>query len=431
MDQKLLLPTPEQVEWANCEIGVIIHLDLVIYQAPYDIREHFEDPIPPSVFDPQKLSTDGWCEAAKALGAKYAVLVAKHGTGFSLWPTEAHDYSVKNTPYQNGEGDIVRDFIASCKKYGLRPGIYCSASTSQLLNVEYPGRVRDGDPVKQERYNQILMQQLTELWTNYGDLFEIWFDGGVIPVEEGGPDVARLLQKLQPNAVVFQGPVGTRSLIRWVGNERGVAPEDCSSLFSSDAGNADGLTEQTDMCVGEEIWCPAESDLPNRYAHKSYLGGWLWREGEDCTVLTGEEIFERYLTSVGRNTNMLVGMVINTDGEFPAHDRAQFARAGELIREAFGDPIAEGEEGAHTVLIPQNGERKPRYLVLREDIAEGERVTAYTVRAYAQDGATVFRHEGKVIGHKRILAIPCDSVRCEVVPTAYRAEPRLLPLLVY
>ena len=93
-------PTLEQIQWADCEIGVIIHFDLIIYQAPYDSRHHFGDPIPASVFDPKNLDTDQWIRAAKSLGAKYAILVAKHGTGFSLWPTQAHDYSVKNSPYK-------------------------------------------------------------------------------------------------------------------------------------------------------------------------------------------------------------------------------------------------------------------------------------------------------------------------------------------
>ena len=106
------------------------------------------------------------------------------------------------------------EFIASCAKFGIRPGIYCSVSFNQYFGVENPGKVIDGDSERQRVYNEMVLQQLTELWTNYGKLFEIWFDGGVLPVEEGGPDVVSLLHRLQPEAVVFQGPVGTKSLIR-------------------------------------------------------------------------------------------------------------------------------------------------------------------------------------------------------------------------
>ena len=114
------------------------------------------------------------------MGAKYAVLVAKHCSGFSLWPTDAHDYSIKQSPWKNGEGDIVADFIASCKKYNIKPGIYASTTANGYLYVDNPGVVQEGGPVTQEEYNQIVTQQLTELWSNYGELFEIWFDGGVL-----------------------------------------------------------------------------------------------------------------------------------------------------------------------------------------------------------------------------------------------------------
>lgn len=432
MEHKLILPTPEQVEWADAEIGVIIHLDLVTFCAPYNVCEHFCDPIPPSAFNPARLDTDQWIAAAKSLGAKYAVLVAKHGTGFSLWPTEAHEYSVKNSPYKDGKGDVVAEFIASCEKYGLRPGLYCSASFNQYFNVENPGRVRDNDPEKQARYNEIVQKQLTELWSRYGRLFEIWFDGGVLPVSEGGPDVAALLHRLQPNAVVFQGPAGTRSLLRWVGNERGEAPEDCSALFGDEPQSETGTVERGDMAGGTgEIWAPAESDFPNRNARTSYLGGWFWREGEEASILPPEQLYSAYLTSVGRNTNMLVGMVIDTNGEFPAADAAVFAEAGERIRRVFGTPLARADAGAYTVSLPETETRRAGYLAMGEDIRQGERVTGYTVRAFDGAGNTVFTHSGRVIGHKRILALPPEAVRAELSVTDSRAEPKISFLALY
>ena len=422
-------PTLEQIQWADCEIGVIIHLDLVTYQAPYDCREHFFDPIPVSVFAPKNLDTDKWIEAAKSLGAKDAVLVAKHCTGFSLWPTQAHEYSVQHTPYKNGQGDIVKEFIASCKKYGLRPGLYCSASFNQYFGVENPGRVIDGDPEKQKNYNEVVLKQLTELWTNYGKLFEIWFDGGVLPISDGGPDVASLLKKLQPDAVVFQGPAGTNSLLRWVGNERGIAPEDCSSLYDDRVQREGGTVERETVADKPSIWCPAESDFPNRDQKESYLGGWFWRENEDHTVLPAEELFERYLTTVGRNSNMLVGMVINTDGEFPKTDTAAFAKAGQLIRDTFGEPIAKGD--TQSVTLPTNTVRVPHYMVLKEDISQGERVTDYVVCAYDVHGKEILHHSGKVIAHKRILKIPTETVKVTLQITNCRDIPQLLPIELY
>ncbi len=414
MKMEIIKPTSEHMEWADCEIGVIIHFDVPVYKEKYYFRHHFGDVIPPDVFNPTKLDTDQWLSAAKALGAKYAVLVAKHCTGFSLWPTSAHEYSVKSSPFKNGEGDIVRDFFESCKKFDIRPGLYCSASCNQYLSVDNPGRVISGDPEEQKEYNNVVMTQLRELWTNYGKLFEIWFDGGVMPVAQGGPDVASLLKELQPDAVVFGGPGDTKSLIRWVGNELGEAPEDCSSL-----------------AYGGQLWCPAESDFPNRFPENSDQSGWFWREAEDDSVLTGEQLFGKYLTTVGRNTNMLVGMVINTDGEFPARDAVEFARAGEIIRSTFDKPLAVSEEDSTVVTLPKDTEKEPKYLVMRENIAEGERVKGYTVHAYDKEGLEIFTHNGQVISHKRILDIPAETVKVKLEITDSVADPKLLPIEIY
>ena len=100
----------------------------------------------------------------------------------------------------------MADFIASCKKYGIKPGIYASTTANGFLHVDNPGIVQEGSPVTQEEYNAIVTKQLTELWSNYGDLFEIWFDGGVLSPKEGGADVLSLVKELQPKAIAFQGP---------------------------------------------------------------------------------------------------------------------------------------------------------------------------------------------------------------------------------
>ena len=112
---------------------------------------------------PLLFEADQWVRAAKAAGATYAVLVAKHCSGFSLWPTEAHPYSVKNAPWKNGKGDIVKDFIASCKKYNIKPGIYASAAANGYCYVDNPGVVQPGSPYTQQQYNAIVTRQLTEL----------------------------------------------------------------------------------------------------------------------------------------------------------------------------------------------------------------------------------------------------------------------------
>ncbi|NLA77555.1 MAG: alpha-L-fucosidase, partial [Clostridiales bacterium] len=395
-----VLPTPEQIEWASCELGVIIHLDLTTFaRKEYNFRNHWGAPLCPALFNPSALDTDQWLESAAQMGAKYAVLVAKHCTGFCLWPTEAHAYSVKSSPWKQGEGDVVADFIASCKKHDIKPGLYYSAACNHYLNADR-GYVRSGDAQEQQRYNEVVLKQLEELWTNYGKLFEIWFDGGCVPVEQGGPDIVTLLHTLQPDANVFQGPWRTRSLLRWVGNERAFAPENCSSIFNFGNQRDDGSVERADC--GDtygDVWCPAESDRPNREA-PSLQGGWFWQEDEEKYIVPAEELFEMYLNSVGHNTNMLLGMAIDRDGLFPKPDAAVFTEFGERVKREFSNPLACAEirDGDTEIILNVPEGARARYLVLGEDISKGERVTGFTVYTDGQK-----RYSGSVIGHKRII----------------------------
>ena len=359
---KLILPTPSQAEWAEREIGVIIHLDLPVFSddVHYNFRDHYGDPLPAALFNPDDMDVESWVRAARDLGAKYAVLVAKHCTGFCLWPTKAHDYSVASSPWKGGQGDVVREFVNACRKYDVLPGLYYSVSCNQYMNVDNPGLVRDHDPEKQRAYNEMALSQLTELWTNYGELFEIWFDGGCLPPEEGGPDVAGLLSRLQPNAVVFQGPKGMPSRLRWVGNERGVADENCSSIMDEGAELLDGTREV--LAKGDTLgdtWRPAESDLPGRDAHRARAGGWFWAPDQEDAVKSGEELLDTYIKSVGRGTNMLVGMAIDAHGRsvFP-NLRRSVGRAGSglccsaLTRRSVGLSLYDRELCAGEMFVP-------------------------------------------------------------------------------
>lgn len=152
-ERSLVLPTPAQVAWADAEIGVIIHFDLQTFEPTYEFRKRWGYTPDPSIFNPAELDTDQWLATAKAAGATYAVLVAKHCSGFSLWPTTAHGYSVASSPWRGGTGDIVADFIRSCAKFGIRPGIYASASCNAYLRVDNPGKVLTSDPAFLARYN--------------------------------------------------------------------------------------------------------------------------------------------------------------------------------------------------------------------------------------------------------------------------------------
>lgn len=416
----LVLPSDAHQQWADAEIGAIFHFDVTNYVPEYNWRNWGTHP-PASVFNPGKVNTDQWIQAAKAGGAKYAVLVAKHCAGFSLWPTKAHEYSVKNSPWKGGKGDLVADFIASCNKYGLRPGIYASAAANGYFWVDNPGKVQPGGPVDQKTYNGIVEQQLTELWSNYGKLFEIWFDGGVQSVKEGGPDVAGLLKKLQPDAVVFQGPSTCKNLIRWIGNEHGTAPYPNWSTTKADI-NPNGTLRQEDLAGSPDgtLWCPGETDFPLR---SGWQGGWFWKK-DGQGLLTTPQLLENYVTSVGRNSNMLIGVVVDTSGLVPAADVKLLKDFGEVVQQRFSTPVA-ATAGSGNSLEMSLGTTSKRInaVLIKEDIAKGERIRKFAVEGFVKGKWTVLA-QGSSVGHKYIaLFDPVTAGKVRLKITSAVAAP--------
>jgi alpha-L-fucosidase len=426
MTQDLILPTEPQIKWMACGIGVIIHFDVQVFEPDYLFRKKWGYTPDPSVFNPTNLDTDQWIATAKAAGAKYAVLVAKHCSGFSLWPTEAHDYSVRSSPWREGKGDLVYDFIQSCKKFGLEPGLYCSTSVNAYLNVDNPGVPRSGDPKDQTRYNRIVEMQLTELWSNYGELSYIWFDGGVLAPEKGGPDITPILKRLQPNAVVFQGPPDFPSLSRWIGNERGEAPYpfwNTTNELTADDGTVEAENRHGDP--DGRRWVCGEADMPNRDQHKAFQGGWFWREGDDQFLYSIEHLVERYFASVGRNTNLLLGMVIDPRGLVPEADQAQFRGFGDQIRQILASKKASTSGTGNCLELPLPNGLTPTMLILGEDITQGERVRHFIVEAKV-DGYWKPIMEGTSIGQHRIERIePLRATALKLTILKNRATPQL------
>jgi len=410
------LPTQSQIDWAEAEIGVIIHFDINVF-APETFISTDPATLPDlKVFNPQKLSTDQWLEAASALGAKYAVLVAKHGTGFCLWPSKVHEYHVGNTPWRDGKGDIVADFIQSCKKYDIKPGIYYNTNFNSYLRA---GRRMAMTDEQQNNYNQAVLKQLTELWTNYGPLFEIWFDGGVMVDEKGGiaSAVTHLIETHQPKAVLFQGPANAKNLIRWIGNEDGRAkyPNWSTANSTTSSDGIEEINEPTGSPDGK-IWCPAEADFPNR-KKSAWRGGWLWHANEEEHLFSADELVDRYYTSAGMNANMLVGMVIDTDGLFPEADKLQFVLAGNEIRRRFDNAVAETSGKGETVSLKVGNQPKTiNHIIIQEDIAKGERIRKYAVEA-SINGQWQPVCDGISVGNKRIQQFPAvqtDRLRLKI-----------------
>lgn len=397
------IPSEKQLEWHEMEFGVIIHYCAEIYNP--DFKEYktkaVRTELDPHTFNPKSLNPEQWVRSAYEAGAKYAVLVCNHCTGFSLWQTKVNDYSCASMNWKNGKGDIFREFIDACKKYGLKPGAYYSTGCNGYYNINDEWKHDYRAPYYRE-YIKNVEAQVKELWSEYGELVEIWFDGGIIPVEDGGPDIVPILEKYQPDAITFQGPKGYKNSVRWVGNEDGYATDDCWGSTNS------GYRGYLDETLDNEKWhgnpdghfyCPAETDVPNR-THEAFGGGWGWRENEEDTVVPVDKLMDMYIHSVGRNTNLLLGMAISVDGDF--QDEQQFIDFGKKLKETFGTPVTTIKNPVFTdnkTSFKATGNGK--FIVIREDITSGQRIRDFTV--YVNDMPIC---KAGSIGHKRIISQP-------------------------
>lgn len=405
-------PTDKQLEWQEMELGVLIHYILDIYRPDLpnvQKKACVRWEIPPEKINPPKLSPEQWVRSAWEMGAKYAILVAKHGTGFSLWPTKEHDYSVASMPWKDGKGDLVQEFIDACKKYDLKPGLYYHPTCNGYYDVDN-GKTYDFKGEWYQSYVRHVEAQVKELWSEYGELFEIWFDGGILPPEDGGPNLEPILYKYQPNAVTFQGPPNYPHNLRWVGNEDGLAPENCWATTNAGETRYDGTFNVEEEGIGDpdgKYYKPAETDMPNR-THAAFGGGWGWAENEEHLIYTPEELLDCYVRSVGRNSNLLMGMSISVDGDF--QDEEQFKEFGALIKKTFSNPVAVLEnpvpEKETDFVLNVDMEKKLGYLVIREVIEEGQHIRGFAVLVDEQ-----VIYESQCIGHKRI--VPLNGIKAE------------------
>lgn len=399
--QMAVLPSKEQVQWADAELGVIIHLDINIY-AP-DTFDYGDPKTLPdvNVFNPSKLNTDQWISTAKAAGATYALLTVKHGTGFCLWPSKVNNYNVGNTRWGNGKNDILKSFLNSCRKFGVKPGLYYNTNTNTFYNA---GRNPFPNDSAHFSYNDAVLAQLKELWCNYGKMFEIWFDGGLTSDGKFGikDRVLKLINQNQPGAILFQGPVEAKNIIRWIGNEDGIAAyPQWSRTNTTTASNGLVQIEAQHGHPAGKIWCPGESDFPIR-RNSAWCGGWLWKAGQESYLFTLKELTEKYYNSVGRNTNMLVGMVVDTSGLIPKQDSLVFDSLGKRIGQLFDKPLARKENFNKSIIeINMAVPRQVNQVVIMEDFSKGENVRSYTIEAMINDKWKRIC-DGQSIGHKRI-----------------------------
>jgi alpha-L-fucosidase len=393
-------PTPAQLAWQDFELGIVFHYDLPVFAAggwkPY--KQTFD----PDLYQPKKLDTDQWLEAAKAMGCRYAIFTATHFNGFMQWQSDLYPYGLKQTSWRGGKADVMADFVESCRKYDIAPGVYLSCHRNAYHRV-WGHRVNwgKGGPGQKE-FARIGEKMVEELCSRYGPLAEIWFDAGLLAPEEGGPDVLPIVDKHQGDIVFYHSP--QRRDHRWVGNESGVAGDPCWStvagLEQSEAahrGRADNWRER--LAHGDadgSLWSPAMVDVPIRDHH------WFWRPGQDDTVFTVEQLVDMYYTSVGRNGTFILGGTPDRDGLVPEADFKAYAGLGREVRRRFGKPLAATSGSGPVVELPLPRPARVDHVSLMEDLTQGERVRDYVVEGLVAADRWQELARGESIGHKWI-----------------------------
>jgi len=412
-------PTAQQARWQDYEIGVFYHYDVNAFLPGWNHRMY--DNFPKSeIFNPTNLSVRQWMEVPKALGAKYAILTATHGSGFMLWQSDAYAYGLKQSPWRNGKGDIVQEFVDNCRKVGVDPGLYCHMRVNGWWQADHPGfinRGKGGDDVLQAKYAAAKIKQAEELWGNYGRLAEIWFDGGM-PAPTAGYDVLPLAKKLQPKAVVNGGGNCPVETIRWIGGESGRTSYPCWAT-------GDGIFDAKRGSPAGTNWCPGEADV-------DMLGGsWMWQPDSDAKLHSLKQLMEIYYGSVGNNCNLLINAAPGPDGLIPEAQLKRFQEFGAEIRRRFGKSLAETSgQGARLELkLP-----KPHtidHVMVMEKITGGERVREYVIDGMV-DGQWQKIGAGTCVGHKRIERITpviVTAVRLNVIKSI--GTPLIRKLAVY
>jgi len=455
-------PSQNQLRWQQMEYYAFIHFSTNTftnqewgYGLPEDAR----------LFNPTDLDCDQWARVCKQAGMKGIIVTAKHHSGFCLWPTETTDYSIKNSPWKNGKGDIIGDLAKACKKYGLKLGIYISPWDRN--NASY-GIIdsNGGAPY----VKNILRKQIEECLTKYGDIFEIWFDGanggdGYY----GGARTSRridrktyydwqntynMIRKLQPKIVIWNDN-GDRADLRWVGTEAGYVGETNWSLL-----NAKGDVPEDMLRHGVEngdSWVPGE-------VNTSIRPGWFYHEYEDTKVKTLPHLMNTFYSSIGRNGTFLLNFPIDKRGRIHETDEKVSLELAKAVKEAFAVNLAlqkkatagnvRGNDSrfAANKTLDNNNETywatddgitsgsiiidlgKPttfNNFLVQEYIPLGQRVKAFTLEALI-DGKWKQLDRQTTIGYKRILRFPTvTATQVRLTITDAKASPLIATIGIY
>ncbi|MBL9168021.1 MAG: alpha-L-fucosidase [Verrucomicrobiales bacterium] len=380
------VPTPNQIAWHEAGVGLFFHWAPNVYQG----GEGDNLSTPRTQINPDRFDAQQWVEAVQAANAGYMIFVAKHGGGYCTWQTKTTDYSIKTSPWKEGRGDMLAELAKACQEDQVALGVYLGPY-DETHGAGVGGRTKD--PTKQSAYKAIYRQQLTEILTQYGPMFEMWFDGGnIVPIND-------IITKHAPGIISFQGRMAGGS--RWVGTEHGFAPYPCWNTIDWKEGETP--KEGAGTPTGN-AWCPAECDV------SILRPRWFWSPGSDKNILSLDSLSEIYYLSVGRGVNLLLNATPDSHGEVPAAQMTRLREFGDDIRARFAKPLAVMEGEGDGLTLDLSGEKTVDHLVLREDIAGGERVRKFMVEGKRKNGKSVVLARGSQIGVRQIIPIPAVAV---------------------
>lgn len=395
----------EQLEFLDWEFGVFFHFGIRTFNEGH--KDWDMKPMKLESFNPTDLDCDEWLRTVSKAGARYAILVCKHHDGFANWPSSYTEYSVKNTPWKGGKGDVVREYVDACRKYGIKVGLYYSPAQFGSTQMQ------------SNDYDDYFINQIRELLTGYGKIDYLWFDGN--GSENHKYDTARIvaeIRKCQPDILIFNmwDPD-----TKWVGNESGVA----HSPNKLTVGALDfSINKDIQDLLDEPKFLPTECDFRMR------LENWFYSENDVHTVKSLDELMGLYYYSVGRGANFLINIGPDRSGRLPREDKAALLAFGEQLRKSFGPSITCNAEAEDKKLILGFEQQLVNHVVLTEEIEPNNEIESFEIRIYPYSygmPVTVFR--GTTIGHKAIASFP--TIRTNKVEIIFDKDKRVSADLKY
>ncbi|HEX7905389.1 MAG TPA: alpha-L-fucosidase [Chitinophagaceae bacterium] len=416
------LPTRQQLAWHDMEYYFFIHFG----PNTFTDKEWGHGDEPEDVFNPTQLDCRQWVRIAKAAGAKGIIITAKHHDGFCLWPSKFSTHTVRESKWKEGKGDVLKELSQACKEGGLKFGVYISP-----WDRNHPDYGTD-------KYNDVFVNMMKEIFQNYGPIWELWWDGANGEGPNGKKQVydwkrfENTVRQLSPRTVVFSdiGPD-----IRWVGNEKGIAATTNWNYLNTEGFKRGNGAPPNDTLqqgnVNGKYWIPAECDV-------SIRPGWFYHANEDDKVKSAQQLFDLYIRSVGRGANLLLNIPPDQRGLIHEKDSAALVAFKMMRDENFSDNILkqastfwefgakdffpdtltfrsfDGAPEAYGInvqnfIVQLQKPEKINCIVLREAIHLGQTVRRFRLVLYNNNKA-VKEIAGTTVGRKRILTFPSETI---------------------